>query len=127
LSGCDDFFEVRNPNVIDAETVDAVQDGDIFARSAFQTLSQAYGVMIVYSGWFSNEAWVGDTFPTRNEYGRRTVASTNGTHTNDVWFPLARSVLRGSRCWRSAEWGTRTGAEPGSRGADLRVRSCAHG
>jgi starch-binding outer membrane protein, SusD/RagB family len=97
LSGCDDFFEVRNPNVIDAETVDAVQDGDIFARSAFQTLSQAYGVMIVYSGWFSNEAWVGDTFPTRNEYGRRTVASTNGTHTNDVWFPLARAVAQGEQ------------------------------
>jgi len=97
LSGCDDFFEVRNPNVIDAETVDALQDGELFARSAFQTLSQAYGTMVVYTAWFSNEAWVGDTFPTRNQFGRRTVDPTNGTHTNDVWFPLARAVAQGEQ------------------------------
>lgn len=97
LTGCDDFFDVRNPNVIDAETIDAVQDGDLFARSAFQTFASAYGSMIVYTGWFTNEAWVGDTFPTRNEFGRRAVDFTNGTHNGDVWFPLARSIAQGEQ------------------------------
>jgi starch-binding outer membrane protein, SusD/RagB family len=97
LTGCDDFFDVRNPNVIDAETIDAVQDGDLFARSAFQTFASSYGNMIVYTGWFTNEAWVGDTFPTRNEFGRRAVDFTNGTHTDAVWFPLARSIAQGEQ------------------------------
>lgn len=96
-AGCDDFLDVRNPNVIDAAEIDPVQDGNLFARSAFQTFASAYGSMIVYTAWFTNEAWVGDTFPTRNEFGRRAVDFTNGTHNGSVWFPLARSVAQGEQ------------------------------
>jgi starch-binding outer membrane protein, SusD/RagB family len=96
-AGCDSFFEVDNPNVIDASTVDPVQDGAIFSRSAFQTLASAYGSMIVYTGWFTDEARVGDTFPTRNEYGRREVDRANGTHNGEVWFPITRSIAQGEQ------------------------------
>ena len=94
LTACDlNFFEVENPNVIDAASVDPVADGTIFSRSAFQTLAQAFGSgFIVYTAWFTNEAWVGDTFPTRNEYGRRLIDDRNGTHNGEVWVPLTRAI-----------------------------------
>lgn len=93
LTACDSFFEVINPNVIDASTVDPVADGTVFSRSAFQTFAAAYAAgYIVYTAWFSNEAWVGDTFPTRNEYGRRFIDDRNGTHNGEVWFPLTRGI-----------------------------------
>lgn len=95
LTACDSFFEVINPNVIDASTVDPVADGTVFSRSAFQTFAAAYAAgYIVYTAWFSNEAWVGDTFPTRNEYGRRFIDDRNGTHNGEVWFPLLRGVAQ---------------------------------
>jgi hypothetical protein len=73
LTACDlNFFDVKNPDVIDAASVDPVADGEIFSRSAFQIFAAAYASgFIVYTAWFTNEAWVGDTFPTRNEFGRR--------------------------------------------------------
>jgi starch-binding outer membrane protein, SusD/RagB family len=91
LSGCDSFFEVRTPNIIDASTVDPVADGTIFSRSAFQTFAAAYGDQILYTAWFTNEAWVGDTFPTRNEFGRRLVDDRNGTFSG-IWFGLQRGI-----------------------------------
>lgn len=91
-AGCDEFLTVTDPDVIEATTVDPVADADAFSRSAYQNLAVAYGAMIVYSAWFTNEARVGDTFPTRNEYGRRIVSTVNGTHSGDVWSPLARTI-----------------------------------
>lgn len=92
-TGCsDDFFRVRNPNEIEAETVDPVEDGRVFSRSAFQNFAVAYGNLIVYSAWFTAEAWVGDTFPTRNEFGRRNVDDRNGTFNSEVWWPLGRAL-----------------------------------
>lgn len=97
VAGCDDYFTVDNPNVIDASAVDPVADGDIFARSAFQTLVSAYsGGYIVYSAWFTNEAWVGDTFPTRNEYGRRLIDDRNGTH-EGMYFGIVRAIAQGEQ------------------------------
>lgn len=90
--GCDSLFQARYPTVIEASTLDPVADGTMFSRSAFQTLAQAYGLLIVYTGWFTNEAWVGDTFPTRNEFGRRFVDNRNGTLNGEVWFPLLRAI-----------------------------------
>lgn len=94
---CDEFFEVQNPNVIDASTVDPVADGTIFSRSALQTLAASYSTLIVYVAWFTDEGRVGDTFPTRNEYGRRQVVEENGTHNTEVWFPLTRSIAQGEQ------------------------------
>jgi len=93
LTACDSFFEVRYPGTIEASSVDPVADGTMFSRSAYQTFAAALGAMIVYTGWFSNEAWVGDTFPTRNEYGRRFIDyRQNTSHSGDVWNPLVRGI-----------------------------------
>jgi starch-binding outer membrane protein, SusD/RagB family len=92
LTACDSFFDVRYPGTIEASSVDPVGDGTMFSRSAFQTFAAALGNLITYTGWFSNEAWVGDTFPTRNEYGRRFIDFRNGTHSGEVWFPLLRGI-----------------------------------
>jgi len=99
LTACDlNFFEVKNPNVIDAATVDPVADGAIFSRSAFQTLASAFSSgFIVYTAWFTNEAWVGDTFPTRNEFGRRLIDDRNGTHNGSVWSPITQAIAQGEQ------------------------------
>lgn len=103
-TGCDSYFDVVNPNIIEASTVDPVADGETFSRSAFQNFADAYAELAVYSGWFSTELWVGDTFPTRNEFGRRIVAETNGTY-NGVWFDISRAVATGDEVVRSLQEG----------------------
>jgi hypothetical protein len=91
-TACDSFFQVDNPNIIDGTKVDPVLAAEEFSRSVWQNFAFAYGGVIVYSAWFTNEARVGDTFPTRNEYGRRLIDDRNGTHNDEVWWPLARAV-----------------------------------
>jgi hypothetical protein len=96
LTACNiNFFDVKNPNVIDAATVDPVSDGEIFSRSAFTSFARAFAQgYIVYTAWFTNEAWVGDTFPTRNEYGRRLIDDRNTSTTADVWNPLLQGIAQ---------------------------------
>jgi starch-binding outer membrane protein, SusD/RagB family len=94
-AGCDDFLEVGNPNILEAEAIDPDRDGGLFSRSSFQNLIVNVGQLAVYQAWFTNEARVGDTFPTRNEYGRRDILDTNGTHNNPVWRDLQRSIASG--------------------------------
>jgi starch-binding outer membrane protein, SusD/RagB family len=101
-TGCDDFVEVRTPDIIDAGTVDPAADGETFSRSAFQTFASAFGDYIRHQAWFTAEAWVGDTFPTRNEFGRREVRADNGTH-NGVWFTLSRSVSQSDQAIEALE------------------------
>jgi hypothetical protein len=55
-------------------------------------MASAYGWLIMYTGWMSGEIDVAETFPTRNEYGRRAVAASNGSHSGDVWFPLSQTA-----------------------------------
>lgn len=88
-SGCEDFLAVDDPTVIDVATVDPVADATTLAFSAQQNFAVAYGWMIMYSSWFVGEALVAETFPTRNEFGRRDVAEDNGSHNADVWQPLS--------------------------------------
>jgi len=93
LSGCSDsFYEVRRPNIVDAGTVDPEADAELFSWSAYQNFSEAYGGLIVYGAWFTNEARVGDTYPTRNDFGLRRIDDRNGTHRDEVWIPLARAL-----------------------------------
>ncbi|CAN5613231.1 hypothetical protein BH23GEM6_BH23GEM6_27090 [soil metagenome] len=91
-TGCDDLLEVRNPNVVEASAIDPETDAPVLSRSAFQNFATFYGSAAVYSGWFTHEIWVGDTFPTRNEYGRRLIDDRNGTHNAELWFPLGRAA-----------------------------------
>lgn len=92
-AGCsDEFFQVTDPDVLEAGAIDPVRDGPVLARSAAQNFAEAYGDMVVYTAWWSDEARVGDTFPTRNEFGRRFLSDTNGTLNNEVWSPLSRAA-----------------------------------
>ncbi|MEJ2185648.1 MAG: hypothetical protein P8Z36_06875 [Gemmatimonadota bacterium] len=95
LSGaaCSDLLDVKTPDTIAANTVDPVEDAATFANSAWQNFVDSHSTMVVYTAWFTNELRVGDTFPTRNEFGRRFLDDRqNGTLSGDVWDPLARAV-----------------------------------
>lgn len=84
-----DFLNVTNPNVIDAATVDPTSGASTLAQSAQQNFATALGLLSVYSGWFTVEANVSDTFPTRNEFGFRLISDLNGSLNTDVWAPLS--------------------------------------
>jgi hypothetical protein len=91
-TACSDFLTVKNPNVIDAGSVNPVDDAVTLALSGQQSYSSALGWLIMYGSWFTGEALVSETFPTRNEYGLRAVLNTNTSHSGDVWFPLSQAA-----------------------------------
>jgi hypothetical protein len=91
-TACSGFLEVDNPNVIDADNLDPVQDATTLANAAQQSYQSSLGWLIMYGAWFTGEADVAETFPTRNEYGFRAVAEANGSHNTDVWFPLSQAA-----------------------------------
>lgn len=88
-AGCNDFLQVENPNVIDVSAIDPVADAATLAGSAQQNFAVSYGWLIMYSSWLSGETLVSETFPTRNEFGNRTVQQSNGSLSTDVWAPLS--------------------------------------
>ncbi|MGH9896772.1 MAG: hypothetical protein ACREA0_33185, partial [bacterium] len=92
LGGCTNWLAVDNPNVIDNDALDPVADAPVLARSAQQNFASAYGHLIVYSSWFVGETDVSETFPTRNEFGRRNITIQNGSLDVDVWFPLSQTA-----------------------------------
>jgi len=93
LGGCTDWLSVNNPAVIDEGALNPVADAPTLARSAQQNFASAYGHLIVYSSWFTGETDVSETFPTRNEFGRRNISVLNGSLDVDIWFPLSLSVV----------------------------------
>lgn len=92
LLACDDFLRVKNPTVIEVDALDPVNDAPVLANSAVQNLTVAYGWLAMYTGWMSGEIDVAETFPTRNEFGRRAVAPSNGSLDGDVWSPLSTAA-----------------------------------
>lgn len=92
-AACDSIVEVSDPDVVAGDAVDPARDADAFSRSAFQNFGTALGRIILYVAWFTNEARVGDTFPTRNEFGRRVIDPvSNGTLNTELWTPLERAT-----------------------------------
>lgn len=91
-TGCSDFLSVDNPNVIDRDLIDPVADARALANSAQQNFAAALGWQIMYSSWFTGESQVAETFPTRNEFGRRDIAASNTSLNGDVWSTLALSA-----------------------------------
>lgn len=85
----DNFVSVTNPNVIDAATVDPTAGATALANSAQQNFATALGWLAMYGGWFTEEANVSDTFPTRNEFGFRLITDLNGSLQSDVWQPIS--------------------------------------
>ncbi|MCO4101580.1 hypothetical protein [Gemmatimonas sp.] len=96
LAGCSDFLTVTNPNVINASAIDPVTDAVTLAASAQQNFAVAHGWFAMYQSWMIGEALVAETFPTRNEYGRREVLNTNGSHASDVWQPISVALSSAS-------------------------------
>jgi hypothetical protein len=92
LAACSNWLSVDNPTVIDNDALDPVADAVLLAKSAQQNFASAYGHLIVYSSWFVGETDVSETFPTRNEFGRRDITIQNGSLDVDVWFPLSQAV-----------------------------------
>ncbi|WP_310571741.1 hypothetical protein [Gemmatimonas sp.] len=88
----DQFLTVTNPNVIDAATVDPASGSATLALSAQQNFATAYGWLAMYGGWFTGEVNVSDTFPTRNEFGFRTISDLNGSLNTDVWAPISLAI-----------------------------------
>ena len=84
LTACDYWLTVPDPTVIDADALDPVADAPLLAKSAQQNFATAYGQLIVYSSWFVGETDVSETFPTRNEFGRRQVTEGNGSLNGDL-------------------------------------------
>lgn len=102
-AACDDFVEVPNPSELEADAVDPEEDAEMFAMSAWQNLNQAHGNLALYDAWFTATAWVGDTFPTRNEFGQRQVLPSNGTHNGANWSPLATAIASGEQVINALE------------------------
>ncbi len=96
MSACSGILEVTNPNVINASAIDPVNDAPTLAASAQQNFSVAHGWFAMYQSWMIGESLVAETFPTRNEYGRREVLNTNGSHNTDVWQPLSVALSSAS-------------------------------
>jgi hypothetical protein len=90
-TACDEFLTVDNPNNLEAEAIDEERDRTILSQSAYQSLVAFYGTLAVYQAWFSNEARVGDTFPTRNEFGRRDIPldGENGGQWTGLFDPIS--------------------------------------
>jgi starch-binding outer membrane protein, SusD/RagB family len=107
-AGCDDFLDVKNPDLLEADQIDPDRDRTILSRSAFQAFTSQYGDITVYVAWFTHEARVGDTFPTRNEFGRRDIVDNN-PHTEDWWEDLHESLQFADTTARQIE---SSGAEP---------------
>ena len=93
LGGCSDWLAVDNPGVIDQGALNPVADAPTLAKSAQENFASAYGNLIVYSSWFTGETDVSETFPTRNEFGRRDISVQNGSLDADLWYPLSLSVV----------------------------------
>ncbi|MFN8667299.1 MAG: hypothetical protein U0164_08865 [Gemmatimonadaceae bacterium] len=90
--GCTDFLTVENPNVVDVSALDPVKDATTLAMSAQQNFAVALGWSVMYSSWFNGESIVAETFPTRNEFGRRDTNESNGSLASDVWAPISLSA-----------------------------------
>ena len=92
LLACDEFLKVRTPTVIEVDALNPVTDAPVLANSAVQNVAVAYGWLSMYSGWMAGEIDVAETFPTRNEFGRRAVDPSNGSLSGDVWTPLSQAA-----------------------------------
>jgi hypothetical protein len=92
LAACTNWLSVDNPSVIDNDALDPIADAPVLAKSAQQNFASVYGHLIVYSSWFVGETDVSETFPTRNEFGRRSITVQNGSLDTDVWAPLSQTV-----------------------------------
>jgi hypothetical protein len=102
VQACDSFVEVGNPNNLETSSIDPKTDAALLSQSAYQAFSSGIREIPVYEAWFTNRARVGDTFPTRNEIGRRNIPETN-THTTVFWNSIHSSLQFARTAIRATE------------------------
>ncbi len=96
LPACSDkFLQVENPNLIIASTVDPSTAATVLANTAQQDYQAWYGWHIMYTAWFTGEADVSDTFPTRNEFGYRQVENQNADLATSLWGSASLAAVDG--------------------------------
>jgi hypothetical protein len=86
LGACDSVLEVEDPDVLRETAVTDSASVGILRNGAFFNLGRAYGgnnsgddALIVATGWMSDELYNTDSFNTREEYDRRSIAETNAS------------------------------------------------
>jgi len=89
-AACNDFLDVKNPNNLESDAIDEERDRGLLSQSAYQTFVAQYGNVAVYSAWFTNEARVGDTFPTRNDFGKRDIPPNGDIQ--GIWNSLHNAI-----------------------------------
>ena len=97
LAACS--MDVKNPNTIEASTIDPVADARVFSLSAQQNFYVAYagqggqnGNYINISGIYSNEVWSGAVRNETNDIARHVIVDTNLDLNSQFWVPLQTAI-----------------------------------
>lgn len=94
-TGCDSFLDVMNENSLEADAIDPENDARLLGQSVWQKFTSDWGdtneSFPVYIAWYTASAWVGDTYPTRNDFGRRDIPWNNG-HINTMWSDIHENI-----------------------------------
>lgn len=92
VGGCSDFVSVENPNIVEVGGIDPDTDGPMIAFSAFQDFVAGFGDIVLYTAWFTTEAYSGDSSEDRTEVARREIDPANPRLNNDVWVRFSRGL-----------------------------------
>jgi hypothetical protein len=85
-------MDVANPSVIDASTFDPSSDASLLSLSAQSNLHRAVGNLAHWSGFFSQEVWVGAVRAETNDIGRRVATAATSDINTALWVPLQRAL-----------------------------------
>ena len=91
MVGCDRFVTVKNPNNLEADTIDPERDVSLLSNSVYTRFVTGLEYAYILGAWFTNHARVGDTFPTRNAVGQRNIPNS-GNETDGVWNGIGTSL-----------------------------------
>lgn len=89
-TGCD--MTISSPTVLDAATFDPSSDASTLSLSAQSNFYRAVGSIIPFSGFLSQEVWVGAVRQETNDIGRRVMTSATSDVNASLWLPLQRSI-----------------------------------
>ena len=91
-TACRDFLVVGNPNTIDVNSIDPVNDATALANSAQQNFASVLGSILIDASWFVGETYSTDSFVGRLDISRRDVSPATAQLNTDVWQPLSASM-----------------------------------
>jgi hypothetical protein len=89
-TACD--MRVSNPTVLDAAAFDPSSDATTLSLSAQSNFYRAFGTLVPFSAFLSQEAWVGAVRQETNDIGRRVMTAATSDVNASAWTPLQRSI-----------------------------------